>query len=995
MRSFLSPTLQISFALMSLTISLLMSAQVLGILPSQSESQLAARAQIAEALAIHLSTAAAKNDLASINATLSSVVEREKTILSAAIRKADETLLAHSGDHAIQWAASSSDNSTSTHIRVPIRNSNTDWGRVEIVFSPLDSSTVLAIVPSDIVPLIVFLGLVGFVGYYFVLRNALREIDPSNAIHQRVQAAFNALTEGVLVVDEREKILLANAAISETFGLTPEALINTKTSALNWRQWTNGDDRTELPWRTAIKTGEQVTGTSISIRAPSGDLQLFSVNAAPIIDGRGRVYGAIATFDNVTGLQRKNEQLRQANRQLKETQSEVRRQNNELRYLASRDPLSGCLNRRSLFAGLEPALQRARAEQIPLSIVMVDIDHFKGVNDNYGHSVGDEVIANVGALLRNCSRKEDLVGRYGGEEFCLVLHGQGATETASAAERIRLELMMHSPSWLPDGRQVTASLGVALLGGQQCTPADLVEQADKALYEAKRRGRNQVVFWHDVGEATPEAVGGEGARSEGRQRNGMSQETPTHQSNDVAASVLDHRLVAAHTHAHAQIASATPESFFLNHLDRSIARSQRQRTNIAVLHLTVGLPQVVLEGSRSDAISTFIAQISKRASGVLRGSDTISLCGPDFSAPLVSQLAGTSFGIEISDLEEIDSITWIVERLQKALSSQVELDGHPIELDISMGISIFPRDGATAMALLDHARSADEHNRIVRSDTGYSFYSPELNRRSKQSLQIEKGLRRALERDELSLVYQPILNLESGNLTSAEALMRCNSADLRNFQLDELISVGEQTGLIIKMSERLMLKGISQYRRWQAQGIYLPKLSLNVSPVQLRDPEASEHLVQFVHGLDMPAKHLQFEVTETTFIEDVRSVRESMQRLQNLGVQIALDDFGTGHSSLSHLREFQPDVLKIDRSFISRIESSRNDATMVSAIIAMCHQMGIVVVAEGVETEAQLNRLKYLQCDDFQGYLSARPMTEGDMTKWLKTHFANRATRAA
>jgi len=210
-----------------------------------------------------------------------------------------------------------------------------------------------------------------------------------------------------------------------------------------------------------------------------------------------------------------------------------------------------------------------------------------------------------------------------------------------------------------------------------------------------------------------------------------------------------------------------------------------------------------------------------------------------------------------------------------------------------------------------------------------------------------------------------------------------------------LISVAEQTGLMSRIGEWVLRTAICQFEQWIDDGLDLPQISVNLSAVQLRDSEATERLLQIVTEMDLEPRKLQVEITETAMLEDIEAAGQTLKRLQRLGVQIALDDFGTGQSSLTYLRRFQADVLKIDRSFIDQICASHSDATLVSAIVAMSQRMGLRVVAEGVETTNQLDCLRDLGCDEIQGFLIAKPMSATAMADWLRLFGAKGVAESA
>ena len=324
-----------------------------------------------------------------------------------------------------------------------------------------------------------------------------------------------------------------------------------------------------------------------------------------------------------------------------------------------------------------------------------------------------------------------------------------------------------------------------------------------------------------------------------------------------------------------------------------------------------------------------------------------------------------------------------------SLCCPIVMNDEKVYITCSIGISIYPDDGADAETLLRHAGVAERQARESDEADTHVFFAEGMNESSRRQLSIEAGIRRALEQDEFTLHYQPILDLRTGRPIAAEALLRCTGEGLRDTPIGVLISIAEQTGLMSLISKWVLQTAISQMQNWLDNGIELPKISINMSAIQLRNSMAIDQLMQIVSEMNLAPQKLQVEITETAAIQDVDAASKMLKKLQQFGVQIALDDFGTGQSSLKYLQKFRPDVLKIDRSFIDKIDVSRTDATLVSAVIAMSHRMGLRVVAEGVETTAQMDRVRELGCDEAQGYLIARPMPATVMADWLRL-FADR-----
>jgi diguanylate cyclase (GGDEF)-like protein len=493
MKRFITPTLQISIGLLSLTISLIFIAYSFGFFPNEERAALEARANISEALALQLANLAGRNEADAIKDTIDAVVGRNGDVLSIAVRRVDGKLLVGTGDHDSRWTERADGKSTATQVQIPLLNGDVPTGNIEILFRPLAAGKSFFGLPATLIGFVGFVGIAGFVGYFLILKRALWELDPSRAIPERVKAAFDTLAEGVLIMDESEHVLLANEAFVNNIFKSPKSLIGVRAGSLPWAAAGAG----EFPWQTAMRIAQPVLGIPMAIGSSAGDSRRLLVNATRIVDGRGIARGVIATFDDVTLLHRTNEQLNISIAQLHSSQAKISEQNRQLQFLASSDPLTGCLNRRTFFEKAEQAFKRALGEHQSMSFFMVDADYFKRINDRFGHVVGDKVLVGLAEVLKRACSEGDLLGRYGGEEFCIAATGLTELGAERLAERMRLAVA-DMTSWLPNGERVTISIGIASLGITRCAMADLVKRADEALYAAKTAGRNRFVSWEKM-----------------------------------------------------------------------------------------------------------------------------------------------------------------------------------------------------------------------------------------------------------------------------------------------------------------------------------------------------------------------------------------------------------------------------------------------------------------------------------------------------------------
>ncbi len=496
----LSPLNRISVGLVMLTVSILLTGDILfGVMSEGPDGRLEVRRRLTEVLAVQLSALAAKEDYSTVQLTLDNVVTRNSHVLSAAFRSNDGTIRAEAGVHGRYWEDVANDESTPTAAQVPIFLGDKRWGAVQIRYTPLPGFGFVRLWTNPFVQLICYVGIAGFVGYFLYMRRTLKHLDPSAVVPGRVRTALDALSEGVVLIDEEEQIVLMNSAFCKHVGGTVDQLLGMKLSSLNWTNLPGLHEVREPPWVLAASEGERQVGTSMCLETPNEETRTFMVNGSPILDDAGNIRGVLATFDDVTELEEKNNQLNELVDKLKTSTEEVNRQNERLQILAARDPLTNCLNRRAFFERSDAEFDIAVTDKSPISSIMLDIDHFKKVNDNYGHAVGDQVIQLIADQLRSVLRGADIIGRYGGEEFCVLLPGVDIDQATLLAERLREAIEQFSgASRLPIDGNVTISLGVSTINSDTSNATDLIDQADKGLYASKNNGRNQVTRWDAI-----------------------------------------------------------------------------------------------------------------------------------------------------------------------------------------------------------------------------------------------------------------------------------------------------------------------------------------------------------------------------------------------------------------------------------------------------------------------------------------------------------------
>jgi diguanylate cyclase (GGDEF)-like protein/PAS domain S-box-containing protein len=487
----LSPVMRITGGIVLLTVGVLLAGNLLGISPDHRDLLLKSRQQYCEALAVQLSLSVQDGNIKLAKQSLDAAVARNPDVLSAAMRRADGSYVIATTDHNSHWRVLDHGLSTLDQVQVPIVSGETLWGAVEISFLQSGITGWRGWLDSPFAKQLLFVMMIGFVVYFLFMKKSLKYLDPSSVIPGRVKVAMDTLVEGVVLMDESERIVLANAAFAKQLGCAPEQLLGRKLSVFHWRDPKTGKKVKRYPWSLAMQTGKSRSGVPMQLMN-GDDAYTLMVNGAPILDAKGRAVGTLATFDDVTQLEEKNAQLEKMLALLRQSQDKVHKQNDQLRILATRDSLTGCLNRRALFEILENDFEQVQRDASSLCCIMCDIDHFKEINDARGHAAGDMVIERIAAALSGMIREGDHICRYGGEEFCIILPGLTALQGAETAERLRRKVAALDLN----GASVTASFGVADTNAGALLPNQLLQQADAALYQAKDNGRNLVVVWH-------------------------------------------------------------------------------------------------------------------------------------------------------------------------------------------------------------------------------------------------------------------------------------------------------------------------------------------------------------------------------------------------------------------------------------------------------------------------------------------------------------------
>ncbi len=430
---------------------------------------------------------------------------------------------------------------------------------------------------------------------------------------------------------------------------------------------------------------------------------------------------------------------------------------------------------------------------------------------------------------------------------------------------------------------------------------------------------------------------------------------------------------------------------FTGSLNMAVAQAKRSKSQFAVVYVDLDDFKLVNDTLGHDVGDQLLQEAAKRLTVTVREADLVARReGKQDISTAISRVGGDEFTLLISALKRGDNADKVVRRILEAfaepffLSAHDDIHHHEIFVTPSIGLAVYPEDGLTGRELLKNADTAMFQAKRS-GKNGFRFYKQDMNERVRERLSLETKLRRALERDELSLEYQPQFNLLSRAIVGVEALLRWTNSELSNIPPGQFIHVAEETGLIIPIGEWVLHNSCSAFRRWQRDDLDAGLLSINFSSVQFRQRNLDKNLQKILESSGLSPNQLVIELTESVVMSNARENIRLLKSLKEIGVGIAIDDFGTGYSSLSYLKRFSIDSIKIDKSFIRDLEKDPDDRVITATIVAMAHGLGLQAIAEGVETTQQLKFLHEMGCDAAQGYFLSYPLNEAKIMDFLRS----------
>lgn len=429
---------------------------------------------------------------------------------------------------------------------------------------------------------------------------------------------------------------------------------------------------------------------------------------------------------------------------------------------------------------------------------------------------------------------------------------------------------------------------------------------------------------------------------------------------------------------HDQLTGLPNRLFFADRLRQAQALAKREKHLCGVLYLDLDRFKIINDTLGHAVGDLLLQEVGKRLSSCVREVDT------------VARIGGDEFAIVLVNLNVAADAEQVASKILKVLAKPVQAEEHELYITTSIGISIYPMHHDDPESLLKKSDAA-MYQAKAQGRNNYQVYDSSMDLDAERRMTLESGMRRAVERDEFHILYQPKINSVNNQITALEALIRWDHPELGMLPPAEFITLAEETGLILPIGEWVMRRVCKDNRHWQEQGLPKIRVAVNLSGYQLQ----AKNFVETVHGIleetGLSAEYLEFEIGETVIMQNPEFAVSVLTQLRNMGIHISIDDFGTGYSSLAHLKRFSVNTLKIDRTFVRDIELNSTDAAITSAIISMGNSLNLKVIAEGVETEGQFAMLREKHCDEMQGYLFSKPVPVEAVEDLLRNGLTNRA----
>ncbi len=405
-------------------------------------------------------------------------------------------------------------------------------------------------------------------------------------------------------------------------------------------------------------------------------------------------------------------------------------------------------------------------------------------------------------------------------------------------------------------------------------------------------------------------------------------------------------------------------------LELALQMARREKTKVGLMFVDLDRFKNINDTLGHLVGDVLLKEVASRFESSVRGEDT------------VARLGGDEFIIMVPHISNTGDMVKLGEKILQAIAQPIMVGQHTLHITTSVGITISPADGDTIHSLLKNADTALYRAKEAGRNR-YQFYNQTMNVKASERFALENDFREALQKNEFELFYQPIINLKTKRPTGAEALLRWHHPRLGMIYPNEFITIAEEIGMIAPLGNWVTKQACLQQKKWAQEGLRPLQIAVNVSARQFSEPNFVSDMAAIIEETEMDTRYLELEITEGIAMENIDRTSDKLNQLKRMGIQITIDDFGTGYSSLYYLKRFPIHNLKIDKSFVRHAITNSNDSTIIRTIISMAHNLNLQVIAEGVETDQQLQFLSILRCNRAQGYLIGRPMTHTNFEQWL------------
>lgn len=433
-----------------------------------------------------------------------------------------------------------------------------------------------------------------------------------------------------------------------------------------------------------------------------------------------------------------------------------------------------------------------------------------------------------------------------------------------------------------------------------------------------------------------------------------------------------HEAQLIHLATHDTLTGLPNRSFLQDRLQQAILKARRSGLRVAVFFCDLDRFKCINDLLGHDVGDELLQTVAGRLLESVRESDT------------VARLGGDEFAIILEDFHTEEAVIGVAQKILRAVDAPIMVAQQELSTSTSIGISLFPENGETVQSLLKNADAA-MYLAKSRGKNNFQFYSRELTAKALVHSKMEIRLRQAIEREELILLYQPQMEMRTHRMEGVEALLRWHSPELGVVLPEEFIPLAEETGLIGPIGEWVLRTACAQITAWKNSGLYARRIAVNLSPRQFMQHNLVNTVERVLNDTGLEAHGLELEITESSVMQNAAEAMQTLNQLKALGVSLAMEDFGTGFSNLNYLQRFPIDTLKIDPSFVRGIETSQDNAMIIQAAIALARAMKLRIVAEGVESEYQMNFLTENRCDAIQGFFISHPLPAAELTEFLKS----------